>query len=163
MRYCLICLSKFLFLLKGFADGNGNCSVVAGEDIVNKLFLRLPCNKADDGNYNERGKHCECAAVDGALNDRREVRAEEHIDNHDTRTPDEADCAGGLCDPFPVQAVEERSEERACKRTPRKTHQLSNERAFALELNNGDNCRNNDEHKDEGTDYYKSAFFVLFL
>ena len=151
------------FFLKNFAYGNGYFSVVARKNIINEFLLGLLCNQADNRNDNKRSEHCKCTAVNGALNDCREVRAKEHVGNHNTRTPDKADCTGGFCDLFPIQAVKERCKERAGKSTPRKTHELSNESYLVFVLNYGNNCGNYNENKNKSTNYNKRLFLIFLL
>ena len=145
---------------------DGNLFFVAGEGVLYKRLVGLGRNQAYHGHDHQSREHCQRAAVNGRLQQRREELSCEQVEQHKTRAENEADPAGELGCLFPVQTVQEGSQERARQRAPRYAHQLRDELdafVFALRLVNRDKRRDGDKDDNENTDDEHLLFLVHLL
>ena len=135
---------------------------IAGKGLLHHRLVRLPGKSADDGDNHQPRQHGEGTTVDGRLEQGREGRAAHHVQNHDSCPKDEAGPAGCLGGLFPIEAVEEGGQERACQSTPRHAHKLGNKAHRLLILHDGDDHGDHHEHHDE-TAHDKDGLSVVHI
>ncbi len=130
------------FGLQIFLHLNAYNLLVAREAAFDEILLRRFCKRAHE-RYDEHAReHRERPGVDRRLQNHRERVLKEDIERHEYRAEDEAAPYRGVAHALPVQAVEERREERARQSAPGYAHKLRYERDAARVLNHGDDRRN---------------------
>ena len=132
-----------------------NRLLISGEDVINLALLKLRRDETDNRDDHKTCQHGKRAGVDRTLN-----IVKEHIAQRDADTGDEAGPDRELRCLLPVQAIQERCQERAGQRTPLVAHQLRDEGRWIQ-------CQ---DHRNDDEDYQQHShdqklpvlFHVLF-
>ena len=140
----------FAFTKDSFTD-----LLIALPDTVNLCLWQFLGEEADKDDNGEAADHSDGTAVDGVEGG---IFAQQHIDDGEADTPDEACPDGGGGHAAPVESQEEGSQEGTCQSTPTDAHELGNEGGRIEGDEHGDDDEEDDEHTH---DDYLAAFNLL--